>query len=66
MRNQHGSHNFDEYTDLVPSLSDEEIRIAQLCDCEHGLVSCYSILYVFNLFANGATFVYISMSVLNI
>ncbi len=29
MRNQDGSHNFDEDTDLVPLLSDEEIRIAQ-------------------------------------
>ncbi len=28
MRNQDGSHNFDENTDLVPSLRDKEIRIA--------------------------------------
>ncbi len=34
MRNQDGSHNFDEDTDLVPSLSDEEIRIAQQRDPE--------------------------------
>ncbi len=34
MRNQDGSHNFDEDIDLVPSLSDEEIMIAQQRDPE--------------------------------
>ncbi len=29
LRNQDGSHDLDDYTDLLPSLSDEEIRIAQ-------------------------------------
>ncbi len=33
-RNQDGSHNFYEDTDLVPSLSDEGIRIAQPRDTE--------------------------------